>query len=311
MAVFKEFVVGVQMPDTHPWDAANLEAPCRLAIRQAFQLADPVRATVHLVCVLPEPTAGLFGSQQAASQASAKDRAEAEAVLADLTQQYTRRSQNVLTVTSTVTFGTAWREILKIAMRQSQTLILCGTQTQSAVSRLLFGSTGQKLLHNAACPVWLVKPRLDEDAVMDILATSDLSTMGDRVLEVSVALGQALPVRLNVLHVIDAAAATDGSMSGQSQLEAAEHRLHEQLANTDYRTLPNGVQTYVTEGPADDRILTAVSDLKINLLVMATNSQGGVSGMLLGNTAERLLPKISCSVLVIKPDNFQPPTDLT
>ena len=40
---------------------------------------------------------------------------------------------------------------------------------------------------------------------------------------------------------------------------------------------------------------------------MGTMSRGGVAGLLVGNTAERLLDKVECSLLTIKPEDFVSP----
>jgi universal stress protein E len=43
------------------------------------------------------------------------------------------------------------------------------------------------------------------------------------------------------------------------------------------------------------------------LLVMGTIARTGITGVFVGNTAERLLPQIPCSVLAIKPAGFKSP----
>ena len=48
----------------------------------------------------------------------------------------------------------------------------------------------------------------------------------------------------------------------------------------------------------------------IDVLVMGTVARGGVSGVLIGNTAERVLRKLPCSVLTVKPDGFVSPVRL-
>ena len=37
---------------------------------------------------------------------------------------------------------------------------------------------------------------------------------------------------------------------------------------------------------------------------MGTVARGGIPGLVFGNTAERVLRKLRCSVLTLKPDNF-------
>ena len=46
-----------------------------------------------------------------------------------------------------------------------------------------------------------------------------------------------------------------------------------------------------------------------NLLIMGTIARSGISGILIGNTAERLLPHVPCSVLALKPDGWKCPIE--
>jgi universal stress protein E len=48
----------------------------------------------------------------------------------------------------------------------------------------------------------------------------------------------------------------------------------------------------------------------IDLVVMGTVARAGIAGMLIGNTAERVLGKLPCSVLTVKPDGFVSPVPL-
>jgi universal stress protein E len=306
MHKIKNIVVGVEMPEGRPWDAANLTAPTRLAVRQAFHLGAAFGATVKMVCVLPHISGGFFGSQADAQALSEKDQSEAAVVLSDLQQQYAAKFAGVSS-TATVTLGRPWLEILKASNNDRQTLIICGTRDHNAVSRLLFGTTGLKLLRNAASPVWLVKPRIDDDADLDVLAATDLGEVGIDVMHTGIALGQALPVRLTVMHVIDDIMDRHMARTGMPDDQLAKYRkqnrdsadqtLHEQLATTDYRTVANGVQTRIDEGPADACLLSAIHELDIDLLIMATAARGGIPGMLFGNTAERLLPELPCPII--------------
>jgi universal stress protein E len=60
-------------------------------------------------------------------------------------------------------------------------------------------------------------------------------------------------------------------------------------------------------GKPEDVIAEFVTAEGIDILVMGTVGRGGIPGLLLGNTAERVLRKITCSVLAIKPDDFVSP----
>ncbi|MCP4172353.1 MAG: universal stress protein [Fuerstiella sp.] len=320
MHSIKTIVVGVEMPESRPWIAEDIAPTSRRAVRQSFDIADAMNAAVRLVCVLPDVSAGFFGSEEDAAAEAKSDHAAAMKVLADLELQYMESTSRAIDVSSIVTTGQAWFEILKVAGTDRNNMIVCGTRQKGTVTRLLFGSTGRKLLRNAACPVWLLKPRVDDDANLDILAATDLSEVGEEVLHVGVALGQSLPVRLNVLHVVNDDLDRHMARTGVSEEELEEYRrnskevaeatLHEQLSVTDYRTVAEGVQTHIGEGAADGCILSAIKELDIDLLIMATSGRGGIPGMLFGNTAERLLPELPCSILAIKPDDFVCPVAL-
>jgi universal stress protein E len=47
-----------------------------------------------------------------------------------------------------------------------------------------------------------------------------------------------------------------------------------------------------------------------DLVVMGTVARAGIAGMLIGNTAERVLRKLRCSVLIVKPDRSVSPVRL-
>ena len=313
----RKIVLGVAMPDSQPWSPANLDPASRIAARQAFHLAATTGTALQVMTVLSEVSGEFFGTEEDVKSLEKTSHREAQNVLDELLDDYASLG---VAATTHVAFGRAWLEILKSAGGSRNTLICCGTRTTGAVSRLLFGSTGLKLLRNAPGPVWLVKPRIDEDAVMDVLAASDLSEVGVDVISAGVTLSRALPVRLTVMHVVDMGFERQMSHSGASGEEiesyrrdgktTAEQQLQEQLAETDYRTVPGGVRTQIGEGVADAALLAAIEELDIDLMIMATSGRGGIPGMLFGNTAERLLSSLPSSLLAVKPDDFECPIQL-
>ncbi|MCH2202101.1 MAG: universal stress protein [Fuerstiella sp.] len=318
MQVLNSIVAGVAMPESRPWDTASVDPATRTAVHQAFHLASSMGIPLQLVTVLEKPEAGFFGSSADADKQAVLDRQDADQVLADLNSDYANLN---VRVSNKVVFGQPWFEIMRVAESSCRTLIVCGTRNSSSVSRLLFGTTGVRLLRNASGPVWLVKPRNDNDAVLDVLAATDLSEVGIDVIAAGVALGNGIPVRLSVMHVVDtfcdrqvarAGASEEEILKWRHQVKAdAEVQLQGQLAETDFRTLSNGVRTQLTEGVADTCILSAIEELDIDLLIMASSGRGGIPGVLFGNTAERLLSELPCSLLTVKPDDFICPIDLS
>ncbi|MBL8819418.1 MAG: universal stress protein [Planctomyces sp.] len=321
MYLVRRIVVGVEMPSTRPWDAANLEAPTRLAVRQAFEISLISRIPVTLVSVLPRPNAGWFGSQEQAEGDHEIAREEALEVLHDLARQYTHLPDGQTGVECVISAGDPWFEILKVCKNLPDTMIICGTREDGTLRRAIFGSTGLKLLRNAAGPVWLVKPRLDEDDRLDILAATDLTEVGQEVVLTAVSLAKIVPSRVHILHVVDNSIdrfarrlnVSEAELSAQEtqEMSNAENAVHEQLVGTDYRTLqPPGVKVHVTRGKPDLCILAAVQETRANVVIVASRARGGIVGSLMGNTAESLLAELDCSILVIKPDDFVSPIEV-
>jgi nucleotide-binding universal stress UspA family protein len=64
---------------------------------------------------------------------------------------------------------------------------------------------------------------------------------------------------------------------------------------------------HLLHGSPDDVIPYFVSESQTDVVVMGSVGRRGLPGMLLGNTAELLLEKLQCSILVVKPDDFVSP----
>ena len=69
-------------------------------------------------------------------------------------------------------------------------------------------------------------------------------------------------------------------------------------------------EIHLREDLAENAILHAILNDQYDLLVMATIARSGLAGFLMGNTAERLLPQVTCSVLAVKPDDFKCPVSM-
>lgn len=291
----KRIVVGVEMPAKHPWDASKLKRPSQLAVRQAFQVASGGRIPVTLASILQKSSAGWLGSHEDADRQLIQDRAAAEAVLRELQQQYAADAKSGKQVDCVVRSGDAWEELIRLAGNRPDTLIICGTRDQGSLRRVLFGSTGLKLLRLAPGPVWIVKPPLEENDSVNIVACTDLGPVGADVIRTAVSMASEISAQVHVVHV-----AAEGS-----DVTELTGIVHEQLAATDYRTLLAGVKVQVFVGDADECILNAVREANADLVILGTSSRPGVSGLLPGSTVERLLPELRCSVLALKPEGFR------
>ncbi len=76
--------------------------------------------------------------------------------------------------------------------------------------------------------------------------------------------------------------------------------------------LPRGLRCkrHLLRGDPGEVIPRLVGERRIDLVVMGTVARTGVPGLIIGNTAERVLDQIGCSVLAVKPEGFITPVTL-
>ena len=67
---------------------------------------------------------------------------------------------------------------------------------------------------------------------------------------------------------------------------------------------------WLAQGDPDEEVIKAVGQLDVDVIVMGTVGRVGVSGLLIGNTAEKVLRLVECSVLAVKPAGFVSPVTL-
>ena len=66
----------------------------------------------------------------------------------------------------------------------------------------------------------------------------------------------------------------------------------------------------VQKGKPGEMIVDYAKRNKIDLIVMGSIVRSGLSGLLVGNTAETIIENANCSVLTLKPDHYKSPINL-
>jgi nucleotide-binding universal stress UspA family protein len=137
-----------------------------------------------------------------------------------------------------------------------------------------------------------------------ILVPLDFEDPSQEALEVALALALTFDAKLTVIHAWDLPVY---SYAGLSYLppdvatvveEAAERSLASAMALAT-RRLP-GAASVLVRGAAAVEILDAAGRLKADLIVMGTHGRRGVSRMLLGSVAEKVVRSSPVPVLTIR-----------
>lgn len=311
MQQFRKILVGVDLSSGDRLASSDLSAPTKEAVKRAVWLAGQLSAEVTFLAVME---ISAHAEELLHDEFAEATRSAEEAAWNVLNKLIAEAKADDVQATGAVAYGRPWEEIIKAVLRDKHDLVIVGTRDLNRASRFLFGSTGTKLLRHCPCPVWITRPDPDWDDLKVLVAT-DLGEVGERAMHLAIDGAQLAGAKLHVLHAVEEEYGHRMWLTGlpkekidafhEAQRKAAADTLQEQLAQTDYRTLPFGVMVHVVEGEAETAILNAVEEYGIDLLVMGTAARSGISGLLIGNTAERILSQAPCSVLAIKPADFK------
>jgi universal stress protein E len=317
MQRFQNILVGVELSSVDPQAGADLSPSSQQALRRAVWLASRTHGNLTIFATLDLPPFVQALLQQQLEQTPHELAQEAGETLERFVAQAKRDG---VQARPKLAFGAPWREICRQVQSEKHDLVIVGTRHMGPVGRILLGSTGMKLLRNCPCPVWVARPDANWDR-LNILVPSDFSDVSLEALRIAVNGGQFVDTQLHVVHALQGQLgppAWYGRVPRQMveeyiavQRAEAKKKLHEQLARTGGRALQMGAHVHVIDGPPDEVILKAIVDLHIDLVVMGTSARSGISSLVLGNTTERLISHMKCSLLAVKPPGFECPVSLT
>ncbi len=183
------------------------------------------------------------------------------------------------------------------------------------------GDTGWELLRKCPCNVLLVGQQPNGPIPKKVLVSLDAAAedarhmaLNQKIFAAAAAIAVKLGASLTAIHCW----AIYGESLVRDYMTAAEFKDIEQATHDLGQT---GLQTLcaeLTEKPAELhlKMLRGLPNAEIpafananqfDLAVMGTVARSGISGALLGNTAEEVLPRLQGSILAIKPDDFVGP----
>lgn len=186
-----------------------------------------------------------------------------------------------------------------------------------------YGVVDMELFRQCPCPVLVVAPGAPPDRpkiVGAVHASADdpaEQALNVKIVELTMLMARlehGTPILLQAWrpyaegivrsHVADDAFA--------SYVESARRRAGDDLERltAPFRDRVAGTQVFLRRGWPDDVIPEFVVSEGADLVVIGTVARSGVAGVLIGNTAERVLRKLPSSVLAVKPDGFVSPVRL-
>ena len=282
------------------------------ALPLATQIAKSTRATLHLVTVR-QLVPAIVGLGEAFAPPV-------------LNEDLKKEDQDYLLATQALLLreGAPRVEILEVegpvgpALAEAATnlnvdLMVVATHGRGAVKRFWLGSVADYLIRHLSIPVLLAHPGHlggwgAEPSLRRILVALDLSADAETILEPVTTVAQLAGGHVTLLHVLEPVielpapgapflAPIPGTLV-QDQ-EAAQRHLDEVADGLRRRGL--SVNTRLLSGTAAQEILEELAQDRYDLLALTTHGRGGLSRILLGSVAGKLIRRAAKPVLVVRP----------
>jgi len=241
-------------------------------------------------------------------------------------QQFVAAVQQAgIQVNSKTLYGIPFIKIIQEVLRSQHDLVMITAEGRGGLRETLFGNTTMHLMRKCPCPVWVIKPGQPRQfgrilAAVDLVQDDkDRTALNTKIIELATSLARLGQSELLIIHA--------WRMYGESILRGRggfsteeiesllrethdEHRLWliELLQQHPLEDLKYKV--YLLNGEAGALIPELAQAKAIDLIVMGTVSRAGIAGLLIGNTAEKVLHQVDCSMLTIKPEGFITPVKL-
>lgn len=282
------------------------------ALRRVCGLAGVDGGTITVVGVIDEPTRLqrlLHGSEHVERVLAAEHR-----VMQQRLDRCTRSVEGC-DVTTIIDMGSSSLMLLKRAIAAQHDLLVVTSDEDEEDQ-----ATVKRLMRKSPCPVWLVRP--SRARAVRVLAAIDPEPddlgLNESILDIAASIAGPENGELHVANAWELFG--EATMQSSAFLEIDPETLDEQrrevrvaheaaVAELVAARLGEDVEVHVEAGTATHVIPALVDREHINVVVMGTVGRSGVSGLVMGNTAEQVIDRLTCSMVTVKPPGFVSPIE--
>jgi len=281
-------------------------------VRYAVALAKKMGAAVVLLHVVELPTPPPMPGMRSVMLAR-RDSKLAKHARVRLKTLAKRESKGDLNLTPILCTGNPFYGIMTVARERTTDLIVIATHGYAGAKRVLLGSTTERVVRHAPCPVFTVPVRttprrtgkIPPLALNRILVPIDFSKTAEAALQWAASLAAQSNAELILLHVVEKFPI--GYILGHelmnetitllmTQSEAELKRMAESLT----KSTGMKASAVVRVGKPFKEICSTAQKIGANLIALTTRGHTGLKRVWLGSTAERIVRHASCPVLAVR-----------
>lgn len=205
-------------------------------------------------------------------------------------------------------------------------IVLKDTHHHSALTRALLTNTDWNLIRTCPVPLWLVKPHSMSDKPIFVAAIDPLNqndkpaALDDEILVLSKTLAARSHGEVHAFHSYDpriavATATANAYIPVSLPFDEIEKQMHEQHEKrfrevTEFHGLDDE-HSHLVAGLTHEEIPIIANEINADVIVMGAVARNRWKRLFIGATAERTLEDVPCDLLIVKPDWFQTPVEMS
>lgn len=220
--------------------------------------------------------------------------------------------------------GIPSREIIALAERSGHDLVVVGTHGRTGFEHVLIGSTAERVVRGAPCPVVTVKRTGTADrglrapagtsvhkGLAKLLVAVDFSDCGRSAVEYAVQLADRFGSEVTLLHVAEPVAygldfTLGHALTGQAFRKQCEESIAQLAGLFSGRGL--SARHEVQSGVPGDAIRLVAREQGSDAIVMGTHGRRGWSQIRFGSVAEAVIRYAECPVFTVSSPKFRRPS---
>jgi len=241
----------------------------------------------------------------------------ASSQLVDLKGRAERRG---IVVTTRVATGIPSEEVIAAARAEDSDLIVVGTRGKTGLAHVLLGSTAERVVRGAPCPVLTVRmEQADAEqkggapsmpvTLERILVPVDFSDCSLDALEYAAVMAQQSKASVMLLHVLEPVSySLDfdlGHFRSRGDVRESWTKRLKELTSS-HQQSHVAMKFQLRGGLPADSILDSAQTLPCDLIVMGTHGRRGISHTISGSVTEAVLRKSRCPVVAVRSPKFGP-----
>lgn len=237
------------------------------------------------------------------------------------------KNKGVEKVSSEIRWGKEFLETTREVIRGKHDLVMVTARDMKKISKQLFECPSRELFLVCPCSLWIAKLRKFGIRSKRILAalpgegTGHVDLVCDglsaKILDYAAAIAALEGAELHVVHALPKYGVKGMKKGSKVRPDLSDFiddlraKLRESCSGllTSYGLDLEPNQVHLLVGNPVNVLPEFVNELGVDLLAMGTAARSGLAGFVYGNTAEKVLQEVNCSILAVKPDSFVSPVE--